>query len=701
MNAIEMTDDRLALLEEIHDDVEARVSGAGTELQEDSRSRAFLERVLADLSERGYLFDPWINESNELPPVIEAADFALDRGILTLFVCAYEPRLNLGPIPLDDVASRIGKIDSIVNRCVNGSSSGLTASELRLRSFLSEAQTVNLWVISNGVWSEAFSFTPELVVFGDPSNPAASQEPPEKFSNYEVWSLDSLVSLLAEGEDAFEATIDLTSVTPVRALGPFENRAGVLQTFLAVFPGDLLAELYQDYGPPLLELNVRGFLNVRNKVNAGIQQTLENEPEMFMAYNNGLSLVASEVGLALGSKGDLIIESATGMQVVNGGQTMASLHYAKFRLHRDLSKVLVQAKLAVLEKSKLSEYAPLVSRFANSQSVVKMADFSSHDPIHRELEKLSRAIPTPIPTGPELPPVKWFYERFRGQYISEQRSQGRGQGEARFAAEYPTKKRILKTDYAKYELAWEQQPHTVCKGAEVNFREFMLHLAKKSTPTLPDATHWKHAVARAILFRETDEIIKDLGLGGWKAQTVAYTVAVLSWKTKKEFNFDSIWQNQALSVSQREAIRNLAPIVRSALLQCAGVANAGMYARREEAWASIKKRINWSVPSGLLDSQQEPYIRPVVPDLDGARVPQESPQRVEEAKHSLKEIDSATWDRLGVWATREGQLTASERQFAFKLGKLSRADEILNERQVLTGAKLIQKAILLGFSERD
>ena len=41
--------------------------------------------------------------------------------------------------------------------------------------------------------------------------------------------------------------------------------------------------------------NVRQFLRLTNKVNKGIAETLQNNPEMFGLYNNGITIVADGV----------------------------------------------------------------------------------------------------------------------------------------------------------------------------------------------------------------------------------------------------------------------------------------------------------------------------------------------------------------------------------------------------------------------
>ena len=98
--------------------------------------------------------------------------------------------------------------------------------------------------------------------------------------------------------------------------------------YLAVIRGAQLADIYEKWGARLLESNIRSFNQARRKsVNEGIRDTIKTEPEMFFSYNNGLSATADAVVTEATSEG-LRILSAQNLQIVNCGQTTASLHAA-------------------------------------------------------------------------------------------------------------------------------------------------------------------------------------------------------------------------------------------------------------------------------------------------------------------------------------------------------------------------------------
>src|SRR5262249_47586193 len=140
--------------------------------------------------------------------------------------------------------------------------------------------------------------------------------------------------------------------------------------FLTIIRGDVLGEIYHDFGTRLLELNVRSFLQLKGAVNRGIRETLIHLPERFLAYNNGISATASRVEWRDRGNGSLGIRRIHDLQIVNGGQTTASIHSSLMKKEADLTKVFVQMKLTVVDPQHLQEVVPEISRFSNTQNKV-------------------------------------------------------------------------------------------------------------------------------------------------------------------------------------------------------------------------------------------------------------------------------------------------------------------------------------------
>ena len=238
---------------------------------------------------------------------------------------------------------------------------------------------------------------------------------------------------------------------------------------LTVIPGETLRFIYDKFGARLLEANVRSFLSATGKVNKGIRETLKSEPERFMAYNNGIVIVADEAGWSHAVDGGAGLLWLKGMQIVNGGQTTASIYFTKKKEPQlDLRLVRVPAKIIVMKsKDPVAEEALIsdISRYANSQNSVKQSDLSANKPFHIEMEKLALSTYCPDGIG------RWFYERAAGSYNTMLARDGGTPAQLRKLREaIPPARKITKTDLAKYLNAWDQRPDLVSLGSQKNSR---------------------------------------------------------------------------------------------------------------------------------------------------------------------------------------------------------------------------------------
>lgn len=373
--------------------------------------------------------------------------------------------------------------------------------------------------------------------------------------------------------------------------------SGAYESYLAAVPAKLLAELYGQYGARLLEQNVRTFLQARTKVNKGIIQTIKENPEMFFAYNNGLTATASRVSLSQDGEGRPGIVSISGLQIVNGGQTTASILYAKDQLKLPLKDVFVQMKLSVIAPNEIESVVPNISRYANTQNKVNEADFFSTHPFHVEMEKISRRLPTPQRKG-EFSSSKWFYERARGQY-KDAASYKSPTEKRRFESEFPRSQLILKTDLAKYAMTFAGKPDLVSQGAQKCFIAFAETLGKewKSNPRQFNERYFRHSVAKAISFRWTDRMVATSEWykrdRGYKANIVTYTLAWLVNKLESEGRFvdlDWIWNEQDLHQDMKYCLESAAPRVADVIKSPPDkIRNVSEYAKRQMCWARVKE----------------------------------------------------------------------------------------------------------------
>ena len=373
-----------------------------------------------------------------------------------------------------------------------------------------------------------------------------------------------------------------------------------VQSYLIVMPGSLLVKMYGLYGPKLMEQNVRTFLQARTKTNKGIIETARNSPEMFFAYNNGITATASGIQLDVNEGGIRGIAKIQNLQIVNGGQTTASLLYASDRGAADLSRIFVQMKLSVISPENVDEVVPKISRYANTQNRISEADFFSNHQFHIEMQKISRRLAGPRKTG-SLATTKWYYERARGQYRNETSRKSDGE-KKKFQTEFPRNQVIQKTDLAKYQLSFRPEPHTVSLGAQKCFLAFAQEVGNKwegseaSRASFNDS-YFKEMVAKAIIFRELD---REIGRAEWykedrgyKANIVTYTIGWLAEHLKKQnrrFDFDLVWKRQEVPDELKQGLEQLAPKV-AALLKSPpdGTSNISEYAKRPACWKRISE----------------------------------------------------------------------------------------------------------------
>ena len=285
---------------------------------------------------------------------------------------------------------------------------------------------------------------------------------------YSVWDATRLHKLEASSLAREDIVVDLDDHGGPVPILPAHMPGSPYGAYLSVFPGAVLASIYDRWEARLLESNVRVFLQARGNVNKGIRTTIEDEPQMFFAYNNGITATAEAIETEE-RDGGTVMTRIRNLQIVNGGQTTASIH-AALRAKKDLSGVFVQAKLSIVDAEQAERIVPDISRYANSQNRIAAADFFSNHPFHMRMEDISRRIYAPAREG-AFTQSRWFYERARGQFAD--RRSGLTAAETRkFDLEHPRAQVFTKTDLAKAEMTWRRQPDVVSKGAQKNFAFF-------------------------------------------------------------------------------------------------------------------------------------------------------------------------------------------------------------------------------------
>ncbi|MET8923084.1 AIPR family protein [Streptomyces sp. NPDC004623] len=400
-----------------------------------------------------------------------------------------------------------------------------------------------------------------------------------------LWDIERLRRLASSGRQEEPISIDFEEFSGPLPCLPAPSSEGDYQCVLTLMPGNLLADMYELHGSKLLQRNVRAFLQARGKVNKGINETIRESPDRFLAYNNGISATAT--GATLEQRGnETYLLHLSDLQIVNGGQTTASLHHAAIRDDADLSKIQVPAKITVVQPELLDHLVPNISRYANSQNSINEADFEANSPFHVELERMSRSVWAPAVAG-STRQSRWYYERVRGQYNVDRARRRTAAKQRSFDEEFPRGQRFSKTDAAKYDLTFRQLPHVVSLGAQKCFQWWTLNVLADST-SVPDEGYFQALAAKRILFEQGRAEIRKLNPGaGYLANVTAYTLARLAAEVDLDDTLATVWRTQGLPDSIRRAVTELSRPVRQVLLAAPGSGNVTEWCKKEDCWKSV------------------------------------------------------------------------------------------------------------------
>jgi len=471
------------------------------------------------------------------------------------------------------------------------------------------------------------------------------------------------------------------------------------QSYLAIFPGIVLASIYEDFGSRLLEQNVRSFLQFSGKINKGIRTTIMEEPHMFLAYNNGIAATAEEVilGDSNDGKGKIIL-SVKDLQIVNGGQTTASIYHTWKKDKADISQIAVQVKLSkVTDQSKFGVIVSRISECANTQNKVTGSDLSSNKPFHIELEKLSRSIWAP-PISGSTQQTNWFYERARGQYKNAANKYGFTPAKRKsFELRNPKNQVLTKEDIAKYNNNYQEifekgklviGPHVVVRGNQKNYVEFM----KYNSDFKPNNVYFEDLIATAILFKSVEKVygVRPNAIGDMRYITVPYAIAWFGFNTDYNLDLYKIWKNQSISEELKKLFHKIMLKVEDFIKKNAPGSLYGEWAKREECWNLIKNNnLGISVLTSGSDftNKTQQSKRKIITDSE--IVDAEQLAQLER----INSIPYRSWKAIENWGRESGELSAFLSDVTSTVASRLRSKHKLREGEMENAIKILDIAI--------
>ncbi len=558
----------------------------------------FAEIVMQHMSEIGMTFEPEVcHYSAKVGNAnLRLSGFAVsdDADQLDLFVSLYDGMDRIVPVPDSETKTAAEQCLRFLARCAEGrlaatmdESNDAYALALTIQGCYADLDQIRIYVLTDRQ-AKAKNFK--------------ARELNGKTVKLEVMDIERLHRHWSEGKPRDELVVNFDEVSG-GAL-PCVYIPGEMTDYdyaLTVIPGEALRFIYEKYGARLLEANVRSFLSATGKVNKGIRDTLRDDPERFMAYNNGIVLVADEASIGRTADGGPGILWLKGMQIVNGGQTTASIYFTKKKTPEiDLRRVRVPAKVIILRsRDAVAEEALIsdISRYANSQNSVKQSDLSANKPFHVEMEKLALSTYCPDGVG------RWFYERASGSYNTMLAREGTTPARLKHLKEVvtPPSRKITKTDLAKYLNAWERKPDLVSLGSQKNFERFMDGLRDpegQPLASLPDVATYKAMVAKAIFFKKTHALVRPM-FPAFQGNVAAYLVSLVADRLTHRIDLEKIWTRQDISSALRQQLRAWAIEVNDVLHRSSGGKMISEWAKKPECWNAVRSASYSPVGDGI------------------------------------------------------------------------------------------------------
>ena len=485
---------------------------------------------------------------------------------------------------------------------------------------------------------------------------------------FAIWTIDRLFENIRDDGETREIQFSDYGSDPVKCL---LVDSGAFPGYMCAMPGELLANLYEKHDTELLEGNIRSFLSTKVAVNSGIRKTIINEPNRFFIYNNGISATATGVKTLL-KDGQLFLTGIVDFQIVNGGQTTASLYNARYKDKADLSTIYVPMKLTVVEKEKSKEVIPLIAEYANTQNRVNAADFFSNHEFCVKMERYSRSCRVAPQNGAQYDTV-WFFERAKGQYAQAQIGKTAAQVRE-FKLRNPKNQLFTKTDMAKFRNSWECMPDVVSKGAQTNFQKFADDIKKNydSKSNEYNEKYFKDTVALGLLFRATEALVsaQDWYQQGYRAQIVTYSVALLSRLLAKQYpdyllDLQRIWRDQCVPQVVLNELVSITRIVNDLINDPNRLTvNVTQWCKKAECWKRVQEQCGYQLSGEILDACIDK--REDLAEKAYARKDSREDAGIQ-AEVEVIEYGAENWQRLSDFVNERKLLTSTKQMTALKI----------------------------------
>jgi hypothetical protein len=617
---------------------------------------------------------------------------------MSLFIADYLGENELDRLTKTDANVLFEKLHTFLNGSINGklkneieiSTPAYDLIEL-LNHLLGTIRKFKFFILTDKELSENISTFPLREIDNIPSE-------------YHIWDIKRFYRVLGIGDGHEPIEIDFTDLMEngIPCLEANDASTEMLKCFLCVLPGNILVDVYDKYGSRLLEGNVRSFLSTKVAVNKNIRSTiLGEEKRIFFAYNNGISATASRV-VVENTLNKKYIKAVSNLQIVNGGQTTASLSNARFRDKADLSGIYVQMKLTEISDHELSQkIIPNISKCSNSQNKVSDADFFSNHEYNIRMQQISRRVYAPAVNGAQYE-THWFFERSRGQYEQEQAKMSKSE-KAKYKLLNPKEQKLTKTDFAKILNSWREYPYFVSMGAQKNFAKYAEYIVKvwEKKETEFNELYFQQTIALAIMFKYIDKMVSKQSWyeKGYKANIVTYSMAYLHHLLEEQFpdktlNLKMIWDKQRLTEELEHEFVKISKYVFEYITDSSrAITNVTEWCKKEQCWITLCSRkygLCSDIAKCMIDKAEEKY------DLKESKKYQRMDNGIK-AQTEVVSYGQAYWEKLLYWGKSKNLLPDIDISFIMSATKINYG-RIPSERQSQRILNIRAKMIEEGFT---
>ena len=686
---------------EVYHEVNALAYSEENGASKEDKFTEYIMEILAEAGEtEGVRLCNFTTENKNENVELKINGYAIEDGFesIDVFITHYKDSNEIYRLYTEEFNNLIKWSIKFLNNALKGNLDGIEPSNEEafglaniIKKYRDDFIRINIFILSNG-----------NIPFDAPKTEIKGFE--EIQINVHIWDLERLQRLSQSKYHREPIEIDFKGTFGVSIpCLEMPSKNELYECYLAIVPGLTLATLYKNYGTRLLESNVRAFLQQTGKVNKGIRDTIKEEPYMFLPYNNGLASTAMDVKIEYLDDGQKVITGVKDFQIVNGGQTTASLYHTFKKFKADLSEVFVPMKLTVIkDEDKKHDIVPFISRYANSQTKVSELDLTSNNAYLIKLEELSSTSYAIDPEDRNKQTI-WFFERAQGQYREALNKEPTVGKQKAFKVKFPTSQKILKSEVAKYMNVYHRLPFHVSKGAQKNYNFYLSEAEKEFKKKKPTRVIWEDIVANALLFKATDQLFgrknqEPIGDTNIKSHTVAYTLSLLHEITLGKIDLGKIWNQQVIEEElERELKKGLVYVYK--FFTSLNVLLISEAAKAEKTWQA------------LIDKKEHPFDMDVIKkycisDSDFKKRYESKVDDVEEIKkynglQQITELGIRFWDGLNLYMLKTDILSSTQQNAASSIrGKLKRNGNF-TDNEISKGVALLEtlKSKKVNFNE--